>query len=164
VAYDVDASTVSGATTTILQELLDASRRGVAVHVLLNASLLLDTAKPLRAHLAAVGADSRVARVRGVSAVPQLLHAKMVLVDDDADGRRVGRGPSHRPTDDPRGRVVRTAPRNGPTEILSALLDGIASARRSIYIEHQYLSARPVVAALVRALAQHRSLEVILLL
>jgi phosphatidylserine/phosphatidylglycerophosphate/cardiolipin synthase-like enzyme len=61
-------------------------------------------------------------------------------------------------------RVVRTAPGDGPTEILPALLDGLARAQRLVYIEHQYLSARPVVDALVQALAQHRSLEVVVVL
>ena len=61
-------------------------------------------------------------------------------------------------------RVVRTAPGDGPTEILPALLDGLARARQLVYIEHQYLSARPVVDAVARALARHRSLEVIIVL
>jgi phosphatidylserine/phosphatidylglycerophosphate/cardiolipin synthase-like enzyme len=61
-------------------------------------------------------------------------------------------------------RIVRTAPGEGPMEILPALLEGIASAEWLIYIEHQYLSARPVVDALVQALARHRTLEVVVLL
>ena len=55
-------------------------------------------------------------------------------------------------------RMVRTLPRralrdapHGATEVLDALLDGIARARSLIYIEHQYLSPAAV-AALVRAL------------
>ncbi|HET9011724.1 MAG TPA: phosphatidylserine/phosphatidylglycerophosphate/cardiolipin synthase family protein, partial [Gemmatimonadaceae bacterium] len=218
-------------TTTIVGELLAASRRGVAVRVLLNASLLLDTAKPLRAHLEKAGADARRFRVRGVSRFPQLLHAKLVLVDaevalligspfangywDDArhapvDHRRPMRELAGRPvhdvstritgpsvatfsatfaalwndaedtidgdeedlvvaghptalTDSPM-RIVRTAPGHGPMEILPALLEGIAGAEWLVYIEHQYLSARPVVDALVQALARRRTLEVVVLL
>jgi phosphatidylserine/phosphatidylglycerophosphate/cardiolipin synthase-like enzyme len=44
------------------------------------------------------------------------------------------------------------------------VLDGIAGARSLVYIEHQYLSARPVVDALVRALARHRTLEIVVVL
>jgi phosphatidylserine/phosphatidylglycerophosphate/cardiolipin synthase-like enzyme len=68
-------------------------------------------------------------------------------------------------------RVVSTSPRGvlrhrpaGATEILESLLDGIASARSLIYIEHQYLSARPVVSALADALRREGSLEVIAVL
>lgn len=233
VAHDVaPTATAPDTRTTIAHELLDAARRGVTVHVLLNSSLLLDTVKPLRAHLAAAGMEARRIRVRGVSAFPQLLHAKMVLVDDDTailvgspfangywddarhaptDGRRPRRELGGRPVHDvstelggpvvhalraafvtmwndatdvadddrapmrvaddeaprphePSVRVVRTAPGDGPMEILPALLDGIARARWLIYIEHQYLSARPVVDALVRALIRHRSLEIVVVL
>jgi phosphatidylserine/phosphatidylglycerophosphate/cardiolipin synthase-like enzyme/uncharacterized membrane protein YbhN (UPF0104 family) len=68
-------------------------------------------------------------------------------------------------------RVVSTSPRGvfrhrpaGATAILESLLDGIAAARSLIYIEHQYLSARPIVAALVEALRREGSLEVIAVL
>ncbi|HET7189847.1 MAG TPA: phosphatidylserine/phosphatidylglycerophosphate/cardiolipin synthase family protein [Gemmatimonadaceae bacterium] len=228
VAYEVGSTRAS---TTIVGELLAASRRGVQVRVLLNASLLLDTAKPLRAHLEKAGADTRRFRVRGVSRFPQLLHAKLVVVDaevalligspfangywDDADHapidpRRPMRELAGRPVhdvstlitgpavatlgatfaalwndaDDVMGgdeedlavaghptaladspmRIVHTAPGDGPMEILPALLEGIASAEWLIYVEHQYLSARPVVDALVQALARHRTLEVVVLL
>ncbi|MDQ6830304.1 MAG: phospholipase D-like domain-containing protein [Gemmatimonadota bacterium] len=67
-------------------------------------------------------------------------------------------------------RVVRTAPAgvlkrspHGATQILDALLDGIGRARSLIYIEHQYLSARPIVAALANALERERQLEIIVL-
>jgi phospholipase D1/2 len=233
VAYDVaPCGTHHARSTTIVRELLDATRRGVAVRVLLNASLLLDTVKPLRAELAAAGADRRLIRVRGVSAFPQLLHAKLVVVDDDtailvgspfANGywddsrhaplddrrpmRELGGRPVHDVSTELRGpavhalratfaamwndasdtadddrdllrlpraaehaveetatRVVRTAPLDGPMEILPALLDGLARARKLVYIEHQYLSARPVIDALGRALARRRSLEIIIVL
>ncbi len=52
----------------------------------------------------------------------------------------------------------------GATEILDVILDGIASARSLIYIEHQYLSSRPVVAALTAALERHSDLELIIVL
>jgi phosphatidylserine/phosphatidylglycerophosphate/cardiolipin synthase-like enzyme len=57
--------------------------RGVEVRILLNASLLLDTAAPLRRHFLASGADRRRLRIRGVSRFPQLLHAKILVVDDE---------------------------------------------------------------------------------
>lgn len=66
-------------------------------------------------------------------------------------------------------RVVRTLPRrvvpnapHGATEVLDALLDGLGNARSLIYIEHQYLTARPAVAALVDALRRERDLEVVI--
>ena len=68
-------------------------------------------------------------------------------------------------------RVVSTSPRGvlrgrpaGSTEILDVLLEGIASATSLIYIEHQYLSSRPVVAALAEALRRERHLEIIAVL
>jgi phosphatidylserine/phosphatidylglycerophosphate/cardiolipin synthase-like enzyme len=68
-------------------------------------------------------------------------------------------------------RVLRTFPQgllprqpNGATEILGALIDGIDRARSLIYIEHQYLSARPVVRALARALRRRPRLEVVMVL
>jgi uncharacterized membrane protein YbhN (UPF0104 family)/phosphatidylserine/phosphatidylglycerophosphate/cardiolipin synthase-like enzyme len=67
--------------------------------------------------------------------------------------------------------VVRTVPRRvlrrapaGVTEVLDALLDGIEQARSLIYIEHQYLTARPVVAALVSALRRWPELELVIVL
>ena len=235
VAYDIGGSHGHACGDTLLvDELLAAARRGVQVRVLLNASLLVDTAKPLRAHFAEAGADPRRVRVRGVSRFPQLLHAKMVIVDDDeaflvgspfangywddarhapSDMRRPKRELAGRPVHDvstqltgaparllgvtfaawwndaddvspcdrerlpapvPRIRhgehadspirVVRTSPGDGPMEILPALLDGIARSRSLIYVEHQYLSARVVVEALVRALDRHRALEIIVVL
>lgn len=68
-------------------------------------------------------------------------------------------------------RVVSTSPRGvlphrpaGATEILECLLDGIAAARSLIYIEHQYLSSRPIVAALAEALRREPDLEIIAVL
>jgi phosphatidylserine/phosphatidylglycerophosphate/cardiolipin synthase-like enzyme len=244
-AYDGtgdDAALTDGDRLT--DALLDATSddRAVQVRILLNASLLLDTAKPLRRFFAHAGANAARLRIRGVRRFPQLLHAKLVIVDesdafivgspfvngywDDSAHRPVDerrperelggrplhdvsvhlRGPSveavatcfaglwndagdverddderlevpgshgraHSKQDERAVRVVCTAPRgtrtarpNGQTDILDAMLDGIESARSLIYIEHQYLSARPIVDALVRALARERALEVILVL
>jgi phosphatidylserine/phosphatidylglycerophosphate/cardiolipin synthase-like enzyme/uncharacterized membrane protein YbhN (UPF0104 family) len=68
-------------------------------------------------------------------------------------------------------RVVSTSPRGvlrnrpaGDTEILDALLRAIAAARSLIYVEHQYLSSRPIVAALAEALRRERNLEIIAVL
>src|SRR5512141_2675301 len=59
-----------------------ASRdRGVDVRILMNQTLLLDTVKPLRKWL--ISHSARDVQVRGVSRFPQLLHAKMVIVDDE---------------------------------------------------------------------------------
>jgi phosphatidylserine/phosphatidylglycerophosphate/cardiolipin synthase-like enzyme len=52
----------------------------------------------------------------------------------------------------------------GSTQIIEALLKGIAGARSLIYVEHQYLSARPVVAALAQALRSKPDLELIVVL
>jgi phosphatidylserine/phosphatidylglycerophosphate/cardiolipin synthase-like enzyme/uncharacterized membrane protein YbhN (UPF0104 family) len=67
--------------------------------------------------------------------------------------------------------VVSTSPRGvfrhrpeGATGILASLLNGIKAARSLIYIEHQYLSARPIVAALADALRREARLEVIAVL
>ena len=68
-------------------------------------------------------------------------------------------------------RVVRTLPRrvlphapDGVTEALDALLEGIERARSLIYIEHQYLTSRTVVAALLKALLCRPDLEIIIVL
>jgi phosphatidylserine/phosphatidylglycerophosphate/cardiolipin synthase-like enzyme len=67
--------------------------------------------------------------------------------------------------------VIRTLPRrvhptepDGVTEVLDALLDGIERARSHIYIEHQYLTARPVIAALLTALRRRHDLEIVVVL
>jgi phosphatidylserine/phosphatidylglycerophosphate/cardiolipin synthase-like enzyme len=75
----------------------------------------------------------------------------------------------HRGRRDDALHLARTLPRrvmpnepDGATEVLEALLDGIAQARSLIYIEHQYLTARPAVAALVSALRREPDLEVVI--
>jgi phosphatidylserine/phosphatidylglycerophosphate/cardiolipin synthase-like enzyme len=69
-------------------------------------------------------------------------------------------GPPCHDVDSSTVRVVCTAPRrstprhhDGRTEILPALLDGISRARSFIYLEHQYLSSRRVVAATLELVA-----------
>jgi phosphatidylserine/phosphatidylglycerophosphate/cardiolipin synthase-like enzyme len=222
----------------LAETLLAAGGRGVDVSVLLNSTLLLDTTRALRRFLDASG--TRVVQLRGTRRFPQLLHAKIVVIDgveafllgspfvngywDDrmhrpVDQRRPMRelsgrplhdlsvritGPvaggldrlfcdlwneasvivgdrnrdltPHRSSDADQGqrrrlRLVRTLPRggvsgmpDGATEILDACLDGIGRARSLIYIEHQYLSARPVVAALADALRRAPTLEIIAVL
>jgi phosphatidylserine/phosphatidylglycerophosphate/cardiolipin synthase-like enzyme/uncharacterized membrane protein YbhN (UPF0104 family) len=68
-------------------------------------------------------------------------------------------------------RVVTTSPRGvlrsrpaGATEIVKALLEGLERARSVIYLEHQYLSSRPVVAALADALRREPHLEIVAVL
>ena len=217
--------------------LIDASVRGVDVAILLNTTLLLDTAKPLLRFLRSSG--SKRIEIRGISRFPTLLHAKIAIIDDGEafllgspfvngywddrthrpiDARRplreLGGRPLHdlsvritgpiageldsiftelwddatpllgdrsrprasesiiaSPAHGPSVRLVRTLParvvRNRPdgeSAILDACLDGIRRARSLIYIEHQYLSARPIVAALATALERNPRLEIIAVL
>ena len=243
----------SASTGTVLAEAMVAAvaRAPVDVRILLNATLLLDTTRPLRRFFAGrlrlLNRIPGTIRVRGLGRFPQLLHAKLLIVDgteafllgspfangywDDprhhpVDARRpvreLGGRPLHdvslRLTGQPVGqlerifaelwnvsaascaadlidkftdestlgsqnddaaresavapiRIVCTSPRrvlpkvgSGATQIIDALLAGIARARSLIYIEHQYLSARPVVSALAQALARERDLELIVVL
>ena len=222
----------------LVERLLAAGARGASVSVLLNATLLLDTTRPLRRFLTAVQRSGL--QLRGTRRFPQLQHAKIAIIDGEEAfliGSPFVNGywddPRHRPVDERRPhrelggrplhdvsvrltgpvvtdldvmfcemwnessivlgddtgimhpqrarapspersgaiRLVRSLPlRASPTapagamEILDACLDGIDRARSLIYIEHQYLSVRPVVAALAAALAREPSLEVILVL
>jgi phosphatidylserine/phosphatidylglycerophosphate/cardiolipin synthase-like enzyme len=67
--------------TTLLDALIGAHRREhLDVRILLNESLLLDTATALRAALARENASG--IEVRGISRFPQLLHAKLLIVDE----------------------------------------------------------------------------------
>ena len=255
-AFDSDcvaldsSSGQEGRGKSLLDAILEVSTaKHVKVDILLNSTLLLDTMKPLRRWMSKGDGDCSRVRVRGISHFPQLLHAKMVIVDsaraflmgspfvngywDDShhapvDPRRPRRELSGRPVHDvsvavegdvvsqlaavfaelwsaadargrepwnaaedsiaeptaysarrtpaprPTGapvRVVTTLPsrlRNqkdlGSVATLEALLAGIARANDLIYIEHQYLSSRPVVAALRDALARHSDLEIVMAL
>ncbi len=239
-AFDADCIAYGAATgddTTLLGGIVDASRRApLDIRILVNESLLLDTATALRAAL--VRENANYIEVRGISRFPQLLHAKLLIVDgreafvlgspfvngywdDDqhrpVDARRPTRELGGRPLHDlsmcvtgpvvralgdifaelwsevaeggSRGservwsrirgaaastdalRAISTVPRgvlarwpDGRTEILSAMERGIGRARSLLYIEHQYLSSRPVIRALVAALARAPELEVIVVL
>ena len=234
----------------------------VSVRILLNSTLLLNTKRPLVRFLTGCKRDAGLVEVRGVSRFPQLLHAKMVVID----GRRAflmgspfvngyWDAPSHQPVDHRRPRrelggrpvhdvsvalrgeavhdlagvfarlwkcagpadvndasnaevtrvgqeevtravheeatpeppvraraihrpaaergieVVTTEPDGvrgsinpGSRRTLDALLEGIGRARSLIYIEHQYLSSRPVVEALRTALNRSPALELVLVL
>jgi phosphatidylserine/phosphatidylglycerophosphate/cardiolipin synthase-like enzyme len=52
----------------------------------------------------------------------------------------------------------------GAMQMLAEILAGIARARRFIYVEHQYLTSRPVAAALATALQLVPQLEIIIVL
>lgn len=235
-AFDADCEAYSEASPPVrlLDVLVTAARmHGLDVRILLNSSILVNTAKSLRAALAHRG-DTSI-QVRGINRFPQLLHAKILIVDDREafllgspfvngywddqshrpdDARRPLRELGGRPLHDlscrvygpvvsdlrslfdewwhdvaderehstavPRHRMTRTsggevqmvrtvpahAPprrRDGLTEILDAMVEGIGRARQLLYIEHQYLSSRTVIHALVQALARAPELEVIAL-
>ena len=218
-----------------------ASAASIDVRLLLNASLLVDTTRALRRRLRAAGDPGRRIEVRGVRRFPQLLHAKLLVVDDreafligspfvngywddsrhrpldarrplrelggrplhdlsirltghavaelaaifdqlwDACGQprrapaRAAASPPAQPSVAPDARaavgIASTMPRRmlasvprGVTQILDACLRGISRARSLIYIEHQYLSSRPVIGALAAALACAPELEMVVVL
>ena len=72
---------------TVLAEAIVAAvaRAPVDVRILLNATLLLDTTRPLRRFFAArlrlLNRIPGTIRVRGLGRFPQLLHAKLLIVD-----------------------------------------------------------------------------------
>jgi phosphatidylserine/phosphatidylglycerophosphate/cardiolipin synthase-like enzyme len=73
----------------VADALFAAVARGpIDVRVILNETLLLDTARPLRRFFAGrLGTPPRgpgTIAVRGVSSFPRLLHSKMVIVDGEA--------------------------------------------------------------------------------
>jgi phosphatidylserine/phosphatidylglycerophosphate/cardiolipin synthase-like enzyme/uncharacterized membrane protein YbhN (UPF0104 family) len=232
-AFDADCQAYGpgGRAIGVANALLAAAARGpIDVRIILNETFLLDTARPLRRffadRLGALPPLPGTIEVRGVSSFPRLLHAKLVIVDnqeafllgspfvngywDDeqhqpVDARRPLRELGGRPIHDlsvwmtghpvadleriftelwapdaevepvsaaeTAVRVVSTSPRGvlrnrpvGDTEILDALMGAIAAARSLIYIEHQYLSSRPIVAALAEALRREGNLEIIAVL
>ena len=236
-ALDSDCSVKRGSGDTLLDTILDAAvDRGLDVRILLNASLLLNTTKPLARFLKQSGSLSPRVQIRGVSAFPQLLHAKMVIVDG-AHAFMMGSpfvndywdNDAHLPTDtarptrelggrplhdvsmsltgpavsdlkavftelwnsspekglprrskpprrgarrvDNRVQILSTFPKrssgpriHGATEILDSLVREIRAARQLIYLEHQYLSSRRIVAELTDVLERRRELELIMVL
>lgn len=239
----------AGGGSLLVDALLDATGRAANIdaRILLNASLLVDTTRALRRLLRTGGDPGVRLEVRGVRRFPQLLHAKLLVVDDreafligspfvngywddsrhrPVDARRPWRELGGRPLHDlsvrvtgpavadlatifdqlwdecgqprrasaraaasaasaasvpsqplvaPRDRaavgIASTMPRRmlasvprGVTQILDACLRGIARARSLIYVEHQYLSSRPVIGALAGALACAPDLEMIVVL
>src|SRR6476469_5274319 len=247
-AFDADCAAYSGGSIAappsddaVIAEMLIglATDDGPKIRILLNASWILNTARPLRKFFARRGVSPRRIEVRGLNRFPHFMHAKLVLIDgreafllgspfvnaywddgahlpvdarrplDDLGGRSVhdvsvrltgpavtelealfanvwrsGEAREHvaptvaAPRDTqhvappPAGmRIVCDAPDGilagmprGERQMLAELLAGIARAHRFIYVEHQYLTSRPIVAALVGALHREPALEIIIVL
>ena len=247
-AFDADCAAYAGPSldaipardTVIAETLIDlATTVGADVRILLNATWILNTARPLRKFFASRGVAAERIQVRGMARFPHFMHAKLVLVDSDEafllgspfvnsywddgshipfDARRPLRELGGRPLHDvslhlrgpvvsdleamfanlwsacgetepatrrrglvappsspmqraPGVRVVCDAPddilpgsQNGSMHMLSELLEGISRARSFIYVEHQYLTSRPIVDALVDALHRAPALEIIIVL
>ena len=240
-AYSYDSPTGAPSCDAVIAETLVelATAHAPEIRILLNATWILDTARPLRKYFRSRGISTDKIEVRGMSRFPHFMHAKLVLIDgreafllgspfvnsywDDGshapfDARRPLRELGGRPLHDvsmrlrgpvvgdleamfanlwracgetkagvrrtkwvapaasgprrtPGMRVVCDAPDgivpdspNGSMHMLGELLAGIARARSFIYIEHQYLTSRPIVAALVEALHRAPALEIIIVL
>jgi len=247
-AFDADCAAYSGGSQSgsttddaVIAEILIglAKERGPDIRILLNATWILNTARPLRKFFAKRGVAPDRIQVRGLSRFPHFMHAKLVLIDgreafllgspfvnsywDDGghipcDARRPLRELGGRPLHDvsvhlrgplvtdleamfesvwrsggareqqsparrghraakpilvraPGMRVVCDAPNgilprvpNRAMRMLAELLAGISRARTFIYIEHQYLTSRPIVAALAAALRREPGLEIIIVL
>jgi len=247
-AFDADCAAYSGGSQTrspsddaVIAEILIglAKESGPDIRILLNATWILNTARPLRKFFAKRGVAPARIEVRGLSRFPHFMHAKLVLIDqreafllgspfvnsywDDGghvpyDARRPLRELGGRPLHDvsvhlrgpvvadletmfesvwrssgaqvqesparqshhvakaipvraPGMRVVCDAPdgilpkvADRAMRMLAELLAGIARARKFIYIEHQYLTSRPIVAALAAALHREAALEIIIVL
>ena len=247
-AFDADCAAYSGGSLAasasddaVIAEILIglAKDDGPEIGILLNASWILNTARPLRKFFARRGVSPNRIEVRGLNRFPHFMHAKLVLIDgreafllgspfvnsywDNGahlpfDARRPLRELGGRPLHDvsvhlsgpavaeletlfasvwrsseatgpgsPTGAVPDVEPRvaAAPAEMrvvcdapdgilagvpdrgkqmLAELLAGIGRARRFIYIEHQYLTSRPIVAALVGALRREPGLEIIIVL
>ncbi|HET7461774.1 MAG TPA: phosphatidylserine/phosphatidylglycerophosphate/cardiolipin synthase family protein [Longimicrobium sp.] len=88
-AFDADclsAARPDGRGERLVDALLEAAKGrdgapGAQVRILLNGSILMNTAPALRRHLAEAGADPARVEVRGLDAFPQIMHAKLVVVD-----------------------------------------------------------------------------------
>jgi phosphatidylserine/phosphatidylglycerophosphate/cardiolipin synthase-like enzyme len=217
-----------------------ATGHGPEIRILLNATWILDTARPLRKYFAACGVPAKRIEVRGMSRFPHFMHAKLVLIDEREafllgspfvnsywdDGshipfeprrppRELGGRPLHDVSVRVRGPVVseleamfdgmwrscrggksRAAPSGAAAaatksqstpdtgtrivcdappgvlpgvpdramRMLAEMLAAIARARRFIYVEHQYLTSRPIAAALATALQLVPQLEIIIVL
>jgi phosphatidylserine/phosphatidylglycerophosphate/cardiolipin synthase-like enzyme len=241
-AYTSDSSTAAPSPDAVIAEaLIDlAMADGPEIRILLNATWILNTARPLRKFFAGRGVAAEQIEVRGMSRFPHFMHAKLVLIDgreafllgspfvnsywDNGghvpfDARRPLRELGGRPLHDVsmrlRGPVVgdleamfagvwqscgvgtgggaravearaETIPKAAPAagtrvvcdapdgvlpgapdramRMLAELLAGITRARDFIYIEHQYLTSRPIVAALATALRNVPALEIIIVL
>jgi phosphatidylserine/phosphatidylglycerophosphate/cardiolipin synthase-like enzyme len=244
-AYSRDSPTgVPSRDAVIAETLVDlATGHAPEIRILLNATWILNTARPLRKYFAACGVSAKRIQVRGMSRFPHFMHAKLVLIDgreafllgspfvnsywDDGSHipfeprrplRELGGRPLHDVSLRLRGRVVseleamfeklwkssergkrsamaRTAAPvasvasvvlsasvtgsrlvcdappgvlpgvpDRAMHMLTEILAGIARARRFIYIEHQYLTSRPIAAALATALQLVPQLEIIIVL
>ena len=241
-AYDRGSpARVPSRDAVIAESLVDlATADGPKIRILLNASWILNTARPLRRYFARCGVPADRIEVRGMSRFPHFMHAKLVLIDgreafllgspfvnsywDDGSHvpfeprrplRELGGRPLHDVSLHLRGPVVseleamfksmwqscgagkRNAARpmsqvaargtqsalaartrlvcdapprvlpsvpDGAMRMLTEILAGIARARRFIYIEHQYLTSRPIAAALATALQLVPQLEIVIVL
>jgi len=240
-AYANDAAAVERSHDVVIAETLiaRATASGPEMQILLNATWLLNTARPLRKAFAKRGIESDRIEVRGFNRFPHFMHAKLVLVDsqeafllgspfvnsywDDlrhvpfdarrplrelggrplhdvsvhlrgpvvreleamfasvwrsaGAGRAARRGhgrriaPTRSATNEPGTRIVCDAPNgvlpelaDGSMMMRRELLDAIGRARNFIYVEHQYLTSRPIVAALTAALRREPALEIIIVL
>ncbi len=248
-AFDADCTVYADDSLTgfltsdvVMAELLiDLAREhSVAVRIVLNATWILNTARPLRRFFARRGIAREKIEVRGLSRFPHFLHAKVVIIDGQEafllgsplvnsywdngshipfDARRPLRELGGRPLHDVSMRVSgpivgdlermfaniwRAADESGSSDaspapfrggedltcgrgagtrlvcdapdgifpcvpdravrMLDEILAAIARARSLIYIEHQYLTSRPIVSALGDALRRAAALEIIIVL
>lgn len=83
-AFASSPGNTSSHSTPFIETLLSAAKdRNVQVRILLNSTILLNTLKPLRRFLDGQAFPKNNVRIRGLSFFPQILHAKMVIVDDE---------------------------------------------------------------------------------
>src|SRR6185437_9911168 len=82
-AYANDAAAVERSHDVVIAETLvaRATASGPEMQILLNATWLLNTARPLRKAFAKRGIESDRIEVRGFNRFPHFMHAKLVLVD-----------------------------------------------------------------------------------
>ncbi|MEO6210810.1 MAG: phospholipase D-like domain-containing protein [Gemmatimonadaceae bacterium] len=221
--------------------LIDLAREHrVEIRIVVNATWILNTARPLRRFFARRGIAREKIEVRGLSRFPHFMHAKVVIIDGQEafllgspfvnsywdngshipfDARRplreLGGRPLHdvsmrvsgsivgdlermfanlwRAADESESSDASPAPLRGGEDLalggvagtrlvcdapdgifpgvpdravrmLVELLAAIERARSLIYIEHQYLTSRPIVSALCEALRRASALEIIIVL